>query len=71
MKHSTNISHKTWVEISRSTIAHNVREFRTITSPSTALMAVIKSNACGHGFLEVARIAEGCGGRTCLKAGDD
>ena len=50
-----------WVEVSRSAITHNLKEFRRIVSPDTALMAVVKSNAYGHGLLEVARIATDAG----------
>ena len=50
-----------WVEVSRSAITHNLNEFRRIISPDTALMAVVKSNAYGHGLLEVAQIAVDAG----------
>jgi len=46
-----------WVEISRSALLHNLGEFRRILGKGPALMAVIKSNAYGHGLLEVASIA--------------
>ncbi|OGL72324.1 alanine racemase [Candidatus Uhrbacteria bacterium RIFCSPHIGHO2_02_FULL_57_19] len=47
---------KTWVEISKTSLLHNVGEFRRILGPATKLMAVIKSNAYGHGFRETAGI---------------
>lgn len=36
-------------------IAHNMREIRKITNPSSQIMAVVKADAYGHGFLEVTR----------------
>lgn len=36
-------------------IAHNIREIRKITNPSAQLMAVVKADAYGHGFLEVTK----------------
>lgn len=47
-----------WVEVSRSALAHNLNQFRRLLSEDTALMAVVKSNAYGHGLVETARIAE-------------
>ncbi len=48
----------TWVEVSKSAIIHNLKEFRKIISPEVKLMAVVKSNAYGHGLVGVARIIE-------------
>lgn len=45
----------TWLEINRSALRHNLQEFRRIVGPKTKIMAVIKSNAYGHGFLEIAK----------------
>lgn len=45
----------TWVEISRSALLENVRQFRALLRPA-AVLPIIKSNAYGHGILEVARI---------------
>jgi len=51
------------IEISRSALAHNIREFRRLIGPRRKLVAVVKANAYGHGMLEVAGIAvaEGAG----------
>lgn len=43
------------VEISRSAILHNLREFKKI-APHGQVAPVLKSNAYGHGFKEVASI---------------
>ena len=48
----------TWVEISRQNLLHNLEQFRRILPPEFRLMAVVKSNAYGHGMKEVAKIIE-------------
>lgn len=45
-----------WVEINRKNLEHNVRLFRKIAGSRRKLMAVVKSNAYGHGMEDVARI---------------
>jgi alanine racemase len=46
-----------WVEISESAVRNNVAVFRKIAGEGRRLMAVVKSNAYGHGMPEVARLA--------------
>jgi alanine racemase len=46
----------TWVEINKSALNYNIAQFRKLIGPDKLLMPVIKSNAYGHGFLEVAQI---------------
>jgi len=46
----------TWIEISKSAIEHNIKQFRKLVGNDVLLMPVIKSNAYGHGFLEIAKI---------------
>lgn len=48
----------TWVEVNQRAIEHNIREFRKMIGPKVLLMPVIKSNAYGHGFLEIAQICD-------------
>jgi len=43
---------RTWVEVSREAVARNYRLFRSLISKETALMAVVKSNAYGHGLAD-------------------
>ncbi len=50
-------NHTTWIEISQSAYAHNLAFFRKKIPPTTELSVVIKSNAYGHGMLEIARLA--------------
>lgn len=49
---------KTWVEISKSALTSNVRAFRRHVGAKTAVMAVVKSNAYGHGLVDVSQIAD-------------
>ncbi|MFA5134647.1 MAG: alanine racemase [Patescibacteria group bacterium] len=51
----------TWVEISQSALKHNIRQFTRIIKPPTELLAVVKSNAYGHGIVEAARIIKRAG----------
>jgi len=46
----------TWVEISRSALENNIREFRRIIGAKTLLCPCVKANAYGHGLVEAARI---------------
>src|SRR3989344_4783855 len=49
---------RTWIEVDKKAIYHNIGEFRKIIKPDTKLMAVIKSNAYGHGLVDFAKTAE-------------
>lgn len=46
---------RTWAEVDLDAIAHNIKEIRKITNPNAGIMAVVKADAYGHGFLEVTR----------------
>ncbi len=46
---------RTWAEVDLDAIAHNIKEIRRITNPNSQIMAVVKADAYGHGFLEVTR----------------
>ena len=46
-----------WVEIDAAALRNNLSEFRRRLTPGTQLGAVVKSNAYGHGMVEVARAA--------------
>lgn len=48
----------TWLEIDSRAIAHNLRQFKKLAGRHVLLMPVIKANAYGHGFLNVARICQ-------------
>ncbi len=53
--------YKTWVEIRKSAVQNNIETFRKIVGPKVKLMAVVKSNAYGHGLLEFSKLADGFG----------
>ena len=46
-----------WVEIDAAALRNNIAEFKRRLRPGTRLGAVVKSNAYGHGMVEVARAA--------------
>ncbi|OGM15176.1 alanine racemase [Candidatus Woesebacteria bacterium RBG_19FT_COMBO_42_9] len=56
--HSKNNSlpFKTWIEISRSSLLHNLSEIKGIVGAKTKIGCVIKANAYGHGIREVVEI---------------
>src|SRR3972149_5194489 len=47
--------HKTWVEVSRSALRANAATLRSMVSKGVGLVAVVKSNAYGHGTRQVVR----------------
>ncbi len=51
----------TWIEVSRSALAHNLYLLRSRLAPTTQLMAVVKANAYGHGAAETARTLQQAG----------
>ncbi len=48
--------YKTWVEISRQALIHNIGVFKKLIGTKTQLMAVVKSNAYGHDLEHVVPI---------------
>jgi alanine racemase len=46
---------RAWVEIDVGAIAHNVHQLRSLLSPQTELLSVIKADAYGHGAVTVAK----------------
>ncbi len=46
---------RAWVEIDLAALAHNVRQIRSLLAPTTAIMAVVKADAYGHGAIDVAQ----------------
>ncbi|HEY9749270.1 MAG TPA: alanine racemase [Allocoleopsis sp.] len=45
---------RAWVEVDLSALAHNIRQIKGLLAPQTALMAVVKADAYGHGAVTVA-----------------
>lgn len=52
---------KTWIEIDKKAVAHNVQVFRKLAAPDVQIWAVAKSNAYGHGFSAFSKAAEEAG----------
>ena len=48
---------ETWVEIALDHLTDNIKAFKRILSPETALMAVVKADGYGHGAIETAKAA--------------
>ncbi|MFZ5391538.1 MAG: alanine racemase, partial [Patescibacteria group bacterium] len=47
-----------WVEISRGALLNNISVHRSFLGKETKLMAVVKSNAYGHGLVLAAQVGE-------------
>ena len=47
---------RTWIEINSVAVKHNIAQIRSILSPRTALWAVVKSNAYGHGISTIQQL---------------
>jgi alanine racemase len=52
---------RTWIEVSRRALEHNLAVFRRVVSPECLIMAVCKSNAYGHGLYDLAPVVEEIG----------
>ena len=48
----------TWVEVDSKAIKHNLKQFRQHLGSRALIMPVVKANAYGPGFLEVAKIVD-------------
>jgi len=49
-------SHRTWVEVSKVALENNTKIIKRLLKPETKLMAVVKSNAYGHGLVGSAKL---------------
>lgn len=58
---STLAHDRAWVEIDVGAISHNIRALQALLQPKTAMMAVIKADAYGHGAVQVAHLAQDLG----------
>ncbi len=50
---------RTWLEINKNALKNNIKQFKGLVGRKVELMAVVKSNAYGHGLIEVAKIVSG------------
>lgn len=56
-----NISLRTWVEVDKKALKNNYNAFRGLISKNCQLMAVVKSNAYGHGFVDYSLLMQKLG----------
>lgn len=49
-------NYKTWVEVSKKALLNNAEVVRGLIGPTVRIMAVVKSNAYGHGLVETAKM---------------
>jgi alanine racemase len=47
---------KTWIEINKENLIHNLSQFRKLVGEKVKIMGVVKANAYGHGLVEVAGV---------------
>ena len=47
---------RTWIELNRKALMDNYRAIRAAIPPKTKFMAVVKSNAYGHGLTQIAQL---------------
>ena len=52
---------RAWVEIDTAALAHNIKQLKSLLSPQTELLAVVKADAYGHGAVTVAKTVIGSG----------
>ena len=48
--------YQSWVEISRKAILYNLKQYKELVGKTVAIMPIIKSNAYGHGMVEMAQL---------------
>ncbi len=57
MLHMKKVPMRTWVEVNSKAIEQNARTLKSLLSDEVLMMAVVKSNAYGHGMLVAAKAA--------------
>ncbi|MDJ0626452.1 MAG: alanine racemase [Candidatus Caenarcaniphilales bacterium] len=57
----TSFSRDAWLEINLNSLEHNYKEIREQIRPTSQLMAVVKSDAYGHGASVTTPLLEACG----------
>jgi len=50
------MNHLTWVEVSQSALAHNIKTLKNRLNDGVVLCPCVKANAYGHGLVESARV---------------
>ena len=52
---------RTWIELDREALAHNIRRYQSLLPAGCRIMGVVKADAYGHGAVQVARKLEQLG----------
>ncbi|MDD3284552.1 MAG: alanine racemase [Patescibacteria group bacterium] len=50
--------HNSWIEISRKNLEYNIKSHKKLLDKNVKLMAVVKSNAYGHGIVLISKILD-------------
>lgn len=50
-------NHRAWLEVDLSAIKYNVHQLKSLLTPPTELMAIVKADAYGHGAVDVSQAA--------------
>lgn len=58
LQHNPQLLYESWIELSRVALHDNIAFYRSIISPEKKLGIVVKSNAYGHGMIEIAQELE-------------
>lgn len=64
------LEHSHWIEVDAGALRRNLEIFRRLVSPRTALAAVVKANAYGHGLEQVAPVLAEAGWLAVHSAGE-
>lgn len=54
---------RSWVEVNKSALIHNLGQFKKLIKPRVKLMAVVKANAYGHGLIKTSKILAKAGAK--------
>ncbi|KIL48580.1 alanine racemase [Jeotgalibacillus campisalis] len=57
MKAQEQFHRDTWVEVDLDAIEHNIEQISQVIGPKVGIMAVVKANAYGHGYVQIAKTA--------------
>ncbi len=56
LQESSNMNHTTWIEINKAALDHNIKQYQSWLPAQTAIAAVVKANAYGHGLVELGKL---------------
>ena len=56
MKHKNSFLKRVWADVSLDDIKHNYNVIRSLVSPKTKIMAIVKADGYGHGAVQTSRV---------------